>query len=261
MDSTAFYNEYYLKAETSRAHSVFCETVYGKDLCQHGMADIKQIELMIQKLNLCKTSIFLDLGCGCGAITNYIQTRSACTAIGIDNSQIAITNAKKRFNNKKISFICDDFENYKYENDKYDAIALIDSHYFIEDLFKLLNGLRLALSKEGRIAVFSDEGSGIPDIDDSKTKVEETIIGKYLVEQRIPFEGITLTRENSSHWKLKKEVLLKMKNDFLDEGNERIYKSRLNECLDHNRNYDSRFLYIIGKTEYKKCNKKPIHFA
>lgn len=43
----SFYNEYYRAMLQSRAHSLFCERVYGKDLGQHGMADLEQIEAML----------------------------------------------------------------------------------------------------------------------------------------------------------------------------------------------------------------------
>jgi hypothetical protein len=38
-----FYNDFYPRAEQSKAHRTLCERVYGKNLCQHGMADMNQI--------------------------------------------------------------------------------------------------------------------------------------------------------------------------------------------------------------------------
>jgi hypothetical protein len=39
-----FYNVYYQAVLHSPAHSQFCERVYGKDLSQHGMADLEQLQ-------------------------------------------------------------------------------------------------------------------------------------------------------------------------------------------------------------------------
>ena len=47
-----FYNEFYLRAELSPAHARFCEQVYGQNLCQHGMADLPQLQLLVDLLEV-----------------------------------------------------------------------------------------------------------------------------------------------------------------------------------------------------------------
>src|SRR5919199_1459962 len=37
------YNNFFARAENSRAHARFCEEVYGKNLCQHGLTDLFQL--------------------------------------------------------------------------------------------------------------------------------------------------------------------------------------------------------------------------
>ena len=59
-------------AEQSKAHAKFCELVYGKNLCQHGMADMMQIGEMIKLMDLNSKDKILDLGCGNGLITEYL---------------------------------------------------------------------------------------------------------------------------------------------------------------------------------------------
>jgi MCRA family len=39
-----FYNEFFARAATSKAHARLCERAYGRDLCQHGMMDMAQLD-------------------------------------------------------------------------------------------------------------------------------------------------------------------------------------------------------------------------
>jgi hypothetical protein len=47
-----FYDAYYQAVLHSPAHALFCERVYGKDLAQHGIADMDQIALLLRELDL-----------------------------------------------------------------------------------------------------------------------------------------------------------------------------------------------------------------
>jgi SAM-dependent methyltransferase len=68
-----FYNGYFTRAETSEAHARFCKMVYGRDLCQHGMMDMEQLDALIAALGLGPGSRVLELGCGNGRIAEYIS--------------------------------------------------------------------------------------------------------------------------------------------------------------------------------------------
>ncbi len=247
MSIIEFYNAFYGKAEKSKAHGIFCEKVYGIDLCQHGMADVAQIDAMIQETEINESSNVLDVGCGTGSITNYIQEKTNCRITGMDVSQVAIELAVNAYSTKsnKIDFIVGDIEGYSLGAKMFDAILLIDTHYFIEDFLSLIPHLFTALKDNGKLAIFSDEGRGIDGADDSKVEAAETLIGQYLDQNKIPYRAINLTRENAAHWKKKQEVLIEMKEQFLEENNQFIFENRLRECEDHDRSWDCRFLFIV----------------
>ncbi|MEN6293271.1 MAG: methyltransferase domain-containing protein, partial [Methanobacterium sp.] len=97
MTIAEFYDKFYDRAEKSHAHAIFCERVYGINLCQHGMADEDQINLMLDELGLDDTSNVLDLGCGPGHISNHIQKKSKCRLVGLDISPVAIQRAVENF--------------------------------------------------------------------------------------------------------------------------------------------------------------------
>ncbi len=51
-----FYTAFYAATEHSQAHHVFCERVFGMDLCQHGFADMAQLELLLQVTRLARAT-------------------------------------------------------------------------------------------------------------------------------------------------------------------------------------------------------------
>ncbi len=249
MTIAEFYNEFYDRAEKSHAHAVFCERVYGSNLCQHGMADEDQINLMLDELSLDDTSNVLDLGCGPGHISNHIQKKLKCRLVGLDISPVAIQRAVENFgsHDPDLQFIVGDMANYDFGSKLFDAILLIDAHYFVDDFTAMIPGLLNRLKESGKIVVFSDEGKGIEGLDESTTEPGETIIGQYLINNKIPFKGIRLYDENKAHWIKKKEILLGLKGEFEKENNQFLYNNRLAECDDHDRTLDGRYLFIIRK--------------
>ncbi len=261
MTIAEFYNDFYDKAEKSQAHAMFCERVYGINLCQHGMADDEQIRLMLAELGLDHTSKVLDLGCGPGLISAYIQRKLNCRLVGLDISPLAIQRAVARFGsqNPNLQFFTGDMAAYDFQGELFDAILLIDTHYFIDDFTALIPTLLDRLTENGKMAIFSDEGQGIDGLDESNMQLHETIIGRYLTAHQVPFKGIRLYAENQAHWLKKKQVLLELKDEFEKENNQSIYDNRLSECTDHDRSFDGRYLYIVSKPqglcEGRGCDK------
>lgn len=250
MTIAEFYNNFYDKAVKSQAHAIFCERVYGINLCQHGMADDQQINLMLVELGLDHESNILDLGCGPGLISSYLQRKLKCRLVGLDISPIAIQRAVDRFGsqNRNLQFFTGDMATYDFKSERFDAILLIDTHYFIEDFPALIPKLLDRLKEKGKIAIFSDEGKGIEDLDESNTQPDETVIGQYLIAHAIRFKGIRLYEENKAHWIRKKQVLLELKDEFEKENNQFIYNNRLSECNHHDRTLDGRYLYIVSRS-------------
>ncbi len=242
----AFYDTFYPLAEASGAHARFCERVYGMNLCQHGMADMAQIEVMLGVLNLGPGSRLLDLGCGTGRLTGYIQERTGCCAVGVDLSPVAIALAEKQ-SADRLRFMTGDMTRPEFPAASFDAITLIDTHYFTDDFKSLLDGLLRITSPGGKIAFFSDEGRGMEGADDSGLSAQETLIGRLLDAQRLPWTSHTLTGENRAHWRLKERTLLGMENEFAAEGSRFLFDARMRECTVSDRSLDCRFLFVITR--------------
>jgi len=205
---------------------------------------------MLAELELDNESNVLDLGCGPGLISGYIQRKLNCRLVGLDISPVAIQRAVNRFGsrNQDLQFFTGNMATYDFNSELFDAILLIDTHYFIEDFPALIPTLLDRLKEKGKIAIFSDEGKGIEGLDESNTQPHETVIGQYLIAHEIRFKGIRLYEENQAHWIKKKQVLLELKDEFEEENNQFIYNNRLSECNDHDRTLDGRYLYIVNKS-------------
>jgi cyclopropane fatty-acyl-phospholipid synthase-like methyltransferase len=63
-----FYDKFYAAMATGRAHAEFCERVFGHNLCQHGFADMAQLDAVLDVTGLGPGRRTLDLGCGNGPI-------------------------------------------------------------------------------------------------------------------------------------------------------------------------------------------------
>ena len=100
MDSSTMieiYNDFFKQANYSHTQSIFCEKVFGIDLTQDGFSDKKQLDFMIELLKLSEKDLCLDIGCGNGRISNYINQKTGASIDGIDSSENAIKFANEFF--------------------------------------------------------------------------------------------------------------------------------------------------------------------
>ena len=105
-----FYEEFYRATLTSAAHAELCERAYGRNLAQHGFADMAQLEALIRVARLNSTTRALDIGCGSGHITEYLSDTTGAHFTGIDYSPTAIAQAQARTHEKadRLTFLtCD----------------------------------------------------------------------------------------------------------------------------------------------------------
>lgn len=248
MEVKDFYDKFYLMAEQSKAHAKFCELVYGRNLCQHGMADMNQIDEMIKMMELNSNDKILDLGCGNGFITEYLGNYLGAKIIGVDISDVTIDRANNRVkNNPDVKFEVGDINNISYPPDSFTKIISIDSHYFVDDFKSFLLSLLKILTPKGKIGIFSDEGLGIEGQDERRIEANETLIGKILHELNLKYSALNLTESNQIHWRLKEKVLKELQEEFQNEGSMFIFNNRLNECTSTDRDLNCRFLFVIEK--------------
>ena len=235
-----FYDKYYQAVLHSKAHALFCERVYGKNLCQHGAADMEQLHFLLSEIEIESQMSILDFGCGDGRISEYISDITQTFVSGVDIAGRAIELAQKRTQGKRerLHFYWYDVETGygSFPSERFDRIIAIDSLFFVRDERVVLQVLLDYLKPDGRMGVFHHYHKDV--------SPEQTVLGKALEESGISYYTSDLSIQDAQHWQKKKRVLLELESLFFEEGNEFLFKNRMAEC---NGPEDShRYLYVIS---------------
>lgn len=241
--SRIFYNKYYKTAKKSKTHSLLCKDVYGKDLCQHGMMNMQQLDYMLSQLEVDSSSSILDIGCGRGDISNYIYSKTNSRVSGIDFAGTAIRAAKKSF--PGITFRKLDLDNWHKLKTRFDTVIAIDVLHFAKDISKTLLDILNIIKKDGKLAIFyTQRHTG------DSFHPDNTIIAKILNEHNYTYTTHDFTKAERLHWEKMNDALQTLKNDFYAENMGELYEMRLKETRFNYsiRNNRSRFFYIVNKS-------------
>lgn len=248
MFSKAWYNEYFRRAAESPAHSRFCKAVYGKDLCQHGMMDIDEMDFLASLLKPCEK--VLEVGCSNGHITEYLHEKTGCDILGLDYADTAIAQAQERTRDKAatLNFQCEDLNQDELPGSDYDVLLAIDSIYFTGDYNKTLTKLNAKLRPGGHmiIAAFQAKEDSDPDtiLLPGHTRMDEAL---QTLSFRYVYHDFTPNVRN--HWIKNYESSRTLQSEFAAEGNAFLCEARMAEngwFKDHaERETLVRFMYVI----------------
>lgn len=240
---TWFYNEYYHAIVHSQAHSLFCQRVYGKDLGQHGMMDMAQLQDLIAELQIEAGMSLLDFGCGDGQISEYLADATQTFVTGVDLADQAIQLAQERTRAKRdrLQFTWADLERKQghFPTESFDRIVAIDSLFFVQDQPAVTRLCLDHLRPGGRLGVFY--------ICPPQVSAAETVFAAALTALGLPFRARDYTAQNTEHWKKKEQALLELESMFTEEGNDFLFKNRLAECQGM-QNFH-RYLYVVTRAQ------------
>jgi cyclopropane fatty-acyl-phospholipid synthase-like methyltransferase len=250
-----FYDAYYVATEHSQAHHAFCERVFGKDLCQHGFADLEQLDLLVQVTQLGPAQRVLDLGCGNGLIAEYLSDRTGAHITGLDYIPKAISQAQGRTaaKSERLAFIVGDINRLELPEAAFDLILSIDTMYFSEDYAATLQGLKAALRPGGQMAIFFSHG---PDFSSPKDEFpretlppDKTPLAEALRANDLTFRTWDLTRQDYELAQRRIEVLTELKPQFEAEGALFIYENRMGDAKGISQAIEeglhARYLYLV----------------
>ena len=136
-------------------------TVYtAKDIARHGTCDLKQPRIRFLLENMGSNKRVLDVGCFVGDYTQAFSDKGN-HVVGIDASQEAINEARKRY--KNIRFECVDAMELKkgLKKEKFDRIVASEviEHVINSDIF--LTEIYYILKKGGKLILTSQNSNGI----------------------------------------------------------------------------------------------------
>jgi SAM-dependent methyltransferase len=250
MFSREWYNEYFGRAYESPTHSRFCEEVYGRDLCQHGMMDVEEMDFLLSLLRPGES--VLEIGCSNGRITEYLHQESGCLILGIDYSDVAISQARSRTEAKAdtLRFACVDLIADGIPGGDYDTIIAVDCIYFMGDYGATIAKLRDKLRPGGRIivAAFQAREEGDPA---EILHPDHTRMAQVLKDLSLDYTQYDFTPNICNHWIKNYDVSRALYEDFAAEGNAVLAEARIAEngwFRDHaERGTLARFVYVISR--------------
>ena len=243
------YDNFFGNAERSRAHALFCERVYGKNLCQHGLADVSQLDKLLEVLRLTGDDSVLDTGCGNGRITEHLHDLTGASFTGVDISVEAIEQARARTAAKRsrLTFEVGNMNRLDFEPHTFDSLIAIDTLYYVDDLEETLRQFSAVLKPTGQMGLFYTQW-----INDRAARADllpaNTSLAVLLKKHDLKFTSFDLTEAEAEHWQKKLAVLEQLEPEFEKEGSLGLYHYRHSEALRY-ANWDStlrsRHLYHV----------------
>jgi ubiquinone/menaquinone biosynthesis C-methylase UbiE len=231
-----FYTSFYSAASRSPAHHAFCERVFGKDLCQHGFADMQQLDLLLQVTGLGAGQQALDLGCGNGMISEYLSDHSGAHITGLDFIPIAISQAVERTKSKtdRLAFVVGDINQLELLPHSFDVIFSIDTIYFSQDYTATIRALKEALAPAGQMGILYSYGREpwvpVDEFPKENLPPDRTPLAEALKENQLSFSATDLTPQDYALALRRKAILPELKRQFDEEGIQFIYDNRLGDA-------------------------------
>jgi len=226
------YDNLLSRTETSKAYSIFCQRVFGRDLSQYNVLDMEQLNTLIEKLELKPNEVALDLGCGNGRVTEYISDLTGAKMVGLDFAAEVIKNAQHRTADKKdrLTYVAGDMDGLSFEEGSFDAIISIDTLYFVESIGATIRKLKSLLKPtSGRLAIFYDQACD-PDEPRDVLLPENTKVGAALNNNGLAYETVDYTTSSRGIWIREIEAAEELKELFAKEGNADIYEDRAQDA-------------------------------
>lgn len=262
-----FYTQFYPAAAHSPAHAEFCERVFGRNLCQHGFADMGQLQVLLDVLQLAPGQRVLDLGCGNGMIAEYISDCTGAHVTGLDYMPVAIDQARARTAAKsdRLVFMVGDINALVLPPDAYDVIIAIDSLYFSNDYTRTIKELAQALRPGGQMAFFFSFGREpwVPkeDFPADKLPPDRTPLAEALTANALSFRAWDFTHDDYRLARLRQQVLADLHPRFEAEGILFIYDNRAGDASGISQAIDeglhARYLYHVLLPERRNAAPSP----
>jgi SAM-dependent methyltransferase len=250
-----FYERFYATVPASRAYALFCERAFGRDLSQHGFADMEQLEAIIEVTGLGPTERVLDVGCGNGRIAEYLAERTGAHVTGLDYIPEAIRQARERTAAKvdRLAFLVGDIKALGLPAGTFDTIFSIDTLYFSDDLTRTLRELCVALRPGGQMAILYTYGwepaMSLDDFDARTLQPAQTPLGEALTANGLRFQTQDWTATDCRLTQLRGEVLRELEPQFRAEGLGFLHENRMGEVVGTTRSHElgllRRYLYHV----------------
>ncbi|MFX0050402.1 MAG: class I SAM-dependent methyltransferase [Candidatus Hodarchaeota archaeon] len=227
-----WFGDILVRSANSQAYALFCERVFGKNLCQFNVLDMEQLKSMMSALNLNSTDFVLDLGCGVGKIADYISTKTGARILGIDFAEKVIHYAQTHLQSKNnnLDFQIGNMNELDFPPSSFSAIIAIDTLYSwnVENMEATITILKEILTPNGQMGIFAAqfrENNEPLDV----LKAENTRLAKALTKNGLTFQTIDFTENARNIWIQETAAATELKEMFEKEGNLDLCEDRLED--------------------------------
>jgi cyclopropane fatty-acyl-phospholipid synthase-like methyltransferase len=250
-----FYTRFYDAVAESAANAAYCTRVYGRNLCQHGFAEMTHLDHLIEVSGINSDTRVLDLGCGNGMIAEYISDQTGAHITGIDFVPRAVQDALERTSTKRkrLDYRVMDMARLEFPPASFDVILSIDTLYFT-NIVETLRGCLPLLRENGRIAAFFDQSCEPDELLETYpagiTLPDQTEAAQAFQQLGLSYRYWGYSDAMLMHIRRRLPVLEELRAEFEGEGNQFLYKSHLGEALGTERAYThnagKRYLYLAA---------------
>ncbi|MBX3083641.1 MAG: methyltransferase domain-containing protein [Anaerolineae bacterium] len=212
-----WYHDFYAATAVSPTHAVYCERLFGKNLCQDGFMEMGHLQQVLDILKLTPESRLLDLGCGNGRIAEYIADTTGASVEGIDYIPEAIRQAQARTAAKqdRLRFSVGNLDCIAFPADSFDALISVDTLYMPTDLTETVRQMKHILKQGGQMAIFYSHALwGQPDSAHDSLQPDKTPVAVALNNNALPFQTWDYTQAAHQHALRKQQLAHELRSAF-----------------------------------------------
>lgn len=192
----------------------------------------------------------LDLGCGLGRITEYLQNKTKTHFIGIDIASEALKLARERNNgNNTIDFVHGNMSEPNFPSTSFDLILSIDTLYYVNDLKQTMTKLKDLIKPGGKMLLFFSQYQFANEPDSLFTPNGTQLAQSLQKMGCLKYKYYDYTENERKHWLNQERLMEQNKENFIKEGNEYLYNVLYNDAKETNKQLEKkkfkRFLYEV----------------
>jgi SAM-dependent methyltransferase len=225
-----WYREFYEAVAHSPTHALYCERLFGRNLCQDGFAEVDHLHTLVAVTPIRAGERVLDLGCGNGLIAEYLAGLTGAEVWGVDYIPEAIRDAQERTVAKRdrLDFRVGNLDRLEYPPNSFDVLISVDTLYMPNDLAATVGQMKSLLKPGGRMAVFYSHALWEnPAYTAESLRPDRTPLGEALRLHGLLFQTWNFTQADYAHALKKKHIVESLQENFEQEGNRFLYENKI----------------------------------
>lgn len=144
------------------------------DWDNHSIGDPEKLERIFKTAELCENSRILDIACGTGVLENHLLKHNPKSILAVDLAENMIDKAKTKFNDSRVTFLCENV--FNITDEKFDFIIIYNAFPHFLEPEKFINHVASLLDTNGKFVICHGMGRN-PLNDHHKKTANEISLG------------------------------------------------------------------------------------